>query len=244
MFTTRNLLSLSLSLSCAFSLSLAGCDGEPDEELVERAGGILQGGPPVSDYFIVTRPDTRRCASPVCGGWFVKRVNAELTRCGDGSWEPECHMYTFDLTGLGLGDDATMLFSEDFEQGRALVRGELIQRELDFDGLADVLVVEEGWGGVTGSEPEGHFSRLDLSPFACKDAHCGDFVQRVLNTNNISELAGVELAASGANPSEVEAGEAELADSGLLGVGSYTGEPGELSTFVASEFYSRVTPGQ
>ncbi|HMJ26230.1 MAG TPA: DUF6748 domain-containing protein, partial [Pyrinomonadaceae bacterium] len=31
--------------------------------------------------FYTVREDMRRCASPMCGGYFVKRVNLPLTRC-------------------------------------------------------------------------------------------------------------------------------------------------------------------
>ena len=31
-------------------------------------------------YLIVTRLDTRKCAYPMCGGYFVKAVNQALTR--------------------------------------------------------------------------------------------------------------------------------------------------------------------
>ena len=50
--------------------------------------GLLQGNPgfattPVefspSGYF-VARQDMRECVSPLCGGYFVKRVNSQLTR--------------------------------------------------------------------------------------------------------------------------------------------------------------------
>ena len=39
--------------------------------------------------FYAVRRDMRRCASPLCGGFFVKRVNFGSTRCGDGRWKSE-----------------------------------------------------------------------------------------------------------------------------------------------------------
>ena len=40
-------------------------------------------------YFIVTRIDARKCAYPLCGGYFVKAVNSPLTRCADGKLAKE-----------------------------------------------------------------------------------------------------------------------------------------------------------
>jgi len=31
-----------------------------------------------SSTFYLVRPDLRRCASPMCGGYFVRRVNSDL----------------------------------------------------------------------------------------------------------------------------------------------------------------------
>ena len=47
-------------------------------------------------------PDMRDCLSPMCGGWFVERVNHPTLRCLDGSVAAQCYVLEVDWTALGL----------------------------------------------------------------------------------------------------------------------------------------------
>ncbi|MFM7276035.1 MAG: DUF6748 domain-containing protein, partial [Gammaproteobacteria bacterium] len=42
-------------------------------------------------YFEV-RKDLRRCVSPLCGGFWLRRLNAQMTRCADGAMQRECYV--------------------------------------------------------------------------------------------------------------------------------------------------------
>jgi hypothetical protein len=44
-----------------------------------------------SDFFTI-REDLRKCASPMCGGYFVKRVNQPTTLCANGRNMSECYV--------------------------------------------------------------------------------------------------------------------------------------------------------
>ncbi len=47
--------------------------------------------------FFTARPDFRKCATPMCGGYFVKAVNKKRTRCADGTEQRECYVAELDL---------------------------------------------------------------------------------------------------------------------------------------------------
>jgi len=49
--------------------------------------------------FYSVRPDYRRCVSPLCGGYFVKRVNQSRTRCVNGRLMSECYVAEIDWNG-------------------------------------------------------------------------------------------------------------------------------------------------
>src|SRR6476661_6013307 len=94
-----------------FGLSIAsfcfagGCASAPSDEdasesLAESEDGLSIGAN--AGFYIVTHRDLRRCASPMCGGVFVKRVNADQTRCVDGSLQSECYVESIQLGGMGL----------------------------------------------------------------------------------------------------------------------------------------------
>ncbi|MBD2249122.1 DUF6748 domain-containing protein, partial [Nostoc sp. FACHB-888] len=46
-------------------------------------------------YYTVRR-DFRRCASPICGGYFIKQVNLKATPCLDGVFRSECYVSAID----------------------------------------------------------------------------------------------------------------------------------------------------
>jgi hypothetical protein len=48
--------------------------------------------PAGDDIYYTIRRDLRRCISPLCGGWFISRVNKKQTRCADGSRANECYV--------------------------------------------------------------------------------------------------------------------------------------------------------
>ena len=74
----------SLFLASLLTLSLPACGGQTadatddaslDDDKADRTGSG-------SSYYLI-RPDLRRCASPMCGGSFVERVNFATTTCVD-----------------------------------------------------------------------------------------------------------------------------------------------------------------
>jgi hypothetical protein len=47
--------------------------------------------PPASVWYSLRR-DARKCASPVCGGYFIDALNRKNTRCADHSLKSECYV--------------------------------------------------------------------------------------------------------------------------------------------------------
>ncbi|HMV68548.1 MAG TPA: hypothetical protein PKA64_16985 [Myxococcota bacterium] len=67
-------------------------------------------------------PDLRDCLYPMCGGWFVARVNQAQMRCPNGSMAAQCYVLEIDWPALGLDPaDETALIAEAY-QDRVLVR--------------------------------------------------------------------------------------------------------------------------
>ena len=50
-------------------------------------------------YYTVRR-DFRRCASPICGGYFIKQVNLKATPCLNGVFRSECYVSAIDWSSL------------------------------------------------------------------------------------------------------------------------------------------------
>lgn len=240
---TSNLL-IGLMAATAF----LGCRAAPDD--LKESEPVAESEQPAvlaTSYFIVTHPDYRKCAYPFCGGWFVKAVNRRGTRCADGNVDTECHATELDVSKIQLSADEEAKFEGAFGASHALVRGHLTRVKDGFGNLVDTLVANEAWVGVAGSTATGTFYGVSDSGIVCITYPCPSFHEIKLNTNAQQNIHGVDLAASGAAPKDVQTGFDELFASGILvaGVhGTITGPAGQGTEIVASEFYSRVKPSQ
>jgi hypothetical protein len=196
-----------------------------------------------SGYFVVTRPDYRRCMSPMCGGYFVKRVNASKTRCMDGTYASECYVGSIDTSALGLADDSP--FDGQLRSGQALVRAQFAPEAGQFTSIAK-LVAAEGWLGRSLSAPSGTFYRLTPSGVRCIGAPCPSYAEGKLNSAKKGMIHELDLAST---PTPVKSAVIDEAmgdvasPSGILVAGDHRSFKGQLGTgtkLVASEFYTRV----
>src|SRR5688572_21550681 len=76
-------------------------DATPEaNEAVELSGATQSLSVPPVEYFQLTR-DLRRCASPLCGGFWLSAVNRLATRCSDGSYRSRCYVAEADFRAAG-----------------------------------------------------------------------------------------------------------------------------------------------
>jgi hypothetical protein len=195
-----------------------------------------------SSYFILTHLDFRRCASPICGGYFVRAVNLRRTLCAGGNRAEECHAFRLDFSSSGLDPQAAESFERElFAQQHGLVRGSLVRRPVTPSGLfEEVLVVTEAWAGQARSKPAGTSYRPSPSGRLCFTTPCDAYHGKKLNVGNIRAFNAVNLATSGAPPDAVEAGLEALAEGQLLAVGAAVPVTRRYQDFRASEFYLRL----
>ena len=182
--------------------------------------------------FYSIRRDLRRCASPMCGGYFIKLVNQSRTRCANGRSMSECYVATIEWNRQPEPDN-----------DGALVRGKLISRG-DRRGRYGVLDAREVWLPASGNQASGTFFRVRDRGIRCIAAPCETHHEAKLNTSVSRNVAGVDLA--GANASENAVSEALTAmtgPDGMLVSGSHepvTGPAGRSQTLKATQFYLRA----
>jgi hypothetical protein len=165
-----------LALS-ALTLPLVGCaadaasDEDSEGEAVEATEEGLSGNPSNFGYFIVTRRDMRRCMAPLCGGYFVKRVNQATTKCADGKMAEDCYVPGIELKNIGLSAREEADFRGAVESGKALVKGAIYKKT--WNGVVlGTLKANEGWLGASGATPDGTFYRAAPSGITCVKAPC------------------------------------------------------------------------
>ncbi len=182
--------------------------------------------------FYTLRPDFRRCAAPLCGGYFIKRVNQAVTRCADGRNMSECYVASIDW------NNAT-----EVPINRALLRGSLSRRSTP-QGKFGVLKVDEVWQAATDNKSSTEFYRARDLGVRCIAAPCLSHHEAKLNTTMSRKIAGVDIAFVGAAEEAIsEATKAMTSDEGMLVAGTHTtitGPGGAAQMLKATQFYLRT----
>ena len=209
--------------------------------------------PPVlvtrDSYLIVTHQDLRKCAYPMCGGYFVKAVNAASTRCADGTQQKECHAVQLYTQALGWTPEQQATFEAQFVKGKALVRGYL---EPAPAGLytADRLTITEGWQAQGTRSAVGAFYGVKNTGIVCITTPCPSLAATKLNVMAPVVNPSLDLTPSGASDKQIAAANEALNTTGILTAGvivpfrvtSIAGKPRRDPRLLASEFYLPAKP--
>lgn len=210
--------------------------------------------PPVAEtkgsYLIVTRQDFRKCAYPMCGGYFVKAVNQARTRCADGTLQAECHAVQLNARALGWTDEQRIAFDAQFAQGKALVRGVLEPAPAGFY-TANQLTITEAWSAQGEKKPMGAFYGVKSTGIVCITTPCPSLAATKLNTLAKPSNPSLDLSPSGVDDKGLEAAYEALGNSGILAsgvivpmkvTGTLDGRPRREMRLIANQFYLPAKP--
>jgi hypothetical protein len=182
--------------------------------------------------FYSFRRDLRRCASPLCGGYFIRLVNQSRTRCANNRFQRECYVASIEWNGQTQPDNE-----------RALLRGSMRTRG-DRKGRYGVLHVSEVWHAASSNQPGGSFYRVRDLGIKCITHPCETHHEATLNSSAHRNVAGVELAGAGASDELLnQANEAMTSQDGILVSGFHSpvrGPAGRSQMLKATQFYLRA----
>jgi hypothetical protein len=194
------LLSLALIPACASSTTDELAGETPDDEALDgKADGAVDG---VYTYFEVTA-DLRKCASPVCGGFFLDRLNRSTTTCHDGSSQTACYTPVLDMSQSGLPDSALDKLVGKANQGaasagvHAIVRGRFAKTNTTTPRPEmGRFIVTEVWLSQTDAVSDGVFAKIKDAGIRCIAAPCSSTIEKGLNTSRSAMIAEVDFAQS------------------------------------------------
>ena len=159
------LLSLSLSVLAACASEgeydeLAGETPADDVANADGKGDVAADG--VYTYYSL-RADTRRCASPFCGGDFLERLNRTSTVCHDGkAISGACYTPELDFSESGLKQEVIDQLRLKAGEGaigegvKAIVRGRFAKMGTGKVGAElGRFIVTEAWVAQTGAATDG-----------------------------------------------------------------------------------------
>lgn len=186
-----------------------------------------------SNYFTIRR-DLRRCASPMCGGYFVRRVNQPRTLCANGRYAADCYVAEIDWNSHG-----------QVEPNRALIRGDIVGNMNSRFGRLGRFRVRESWEAAGSSAPSGDFFNVRDLGIRCITHPCLTHHEARLNTTVSRNVAGVELNGAGATDAAIQQAFTALTSrEGILVSGSHhpvVGPAGRAQALRASQFYLRAS---
>jgi eight-cysteine-cluster-containing protein len=235
------------------SLTVAACATD-DTTTDDLAGTTAQDGADVDGkadasgvytYFTIER-DMRKCASPMCGGHFVSRVNLSDTHCADGSWQSSCYVADLDMSGLGLADADLAKVMDYADQGnsRVLLKGTVNKKKINGKTFG-VFKATEAWINGTASTPDGVFVKVHDAGIRCIAAPCESTQELKLNSSRTAMIAGLDFAPSGAGDREIEELSYKLFSDGYIVAGDrYTvKENGRTAKGrTVTQYWTRVLP--
>lgn len=219
-------------LCVTLPLSLWACGPDVDQpttgELTSDTADEIQGGS--AGYFSIRR-DQRRCASPMCGGFWVARLNEATTRCpGESTPQAECYIAELDTTQLG---------PQAVGYGFDVVRGRLSRRTFGQIGRFAVLNASEGWTAATPDAPTGGFVKLIDTGVQCVTTPCFNIRQARLNTGSERTISELDTSALALTVEQQAALLEGLATDGVLAAGVNRSRPRRGVAWVASQVYLR-----
>ncbi|MDJ0697504.1 DUF6748 domain-containing protein [Mastigocoleus sp. MO_188.B34] len=194
-------------------------------------------------YYTVRR-DFRKCASPICGGFFIKQNNLKATPCLDGIFRDQCYVSSIDWSGLKLGLDE-LLKLQNQDPSRLLLRGSIVPVEFPGIGEFGELKVKEAFITATDTPRKGTFVVLKNNGIVCVTTPCFSTDKFVLNKPNSSQVSSIDLSQTDGTAEQIEAARKEIFAKGLIVVGRIKNvddlDPTKRDIkFVGKQFYLRV----
>jgi hypothetical protein len=199
-FLRTSLVSLLFSSS-----SFLGCGfAEPIEtgEIEASPAQLQVTREPHSATYYIGRVDTRRCAFPMCGGFFLSAVNQRQTRCPRGTLSDECYVSNLDFSRFDGSTESEAVIRDamgfDLKTTRVVLRGTLQPAILG----AGSLRVDMAWIATDTQEVWGTFYKTWVNGVVCVAAPCPSYDQEILNTGRDVSFHGFDFDAVPAHSSD------------------------------------------
>ena len=135
---------------------------------------------PFKNYFVAI-PDLRKCASPMCGGAWVSKVNRKQMRCPDGTKAESCYVWNVDF------DSVT---DQNIIDGKTLLQGDFEKTSFGNDLTFYQLVAKAAYSPLFDENPKrGFFGLLYNTGIVCITQPCPSLKIQKLNKKREANVA-------------------------------------------------------
>jgi hypothetical protein len=210
-----------MTLPSALICALASCSsasaapepsaGAPIDQAQAAPDGTAASATAAAPAYFSIRADLRRCAYPMCGGWFVSRLNSATTQCHDGTIATSCYTPVLDWANSGLGDAQQAALSDAAHHAAlssgvyAIVYGQLAPTNTTTPNpTLGRFVVSEAWVAEGDVVSSGTFVKVKDNGKRCFAAPCPNLTETTLNTPQATDIAEVDWTPSGLTDAQIE----------------------------------------
>lgn len=228
----------------AFGSMVAACapaDESVTTDTSDVSDNAIKGDSVTGDtVYVVTGRDYRKCAAPMCGGFFVKAVNKLKTTCIDGTKQPECYVAAIDDAALGLSGAQREKFLADLEAGQHIAAATIAPLDDTHPGIGK-LALSKGYEDASANETTGAYFLVQSSGIVCITTPCPTISTTRLNTGTQRNVTDVDFSSLGVSQDAIEKALAMINQSSLIVSGRIVAQGNEVR-LVASDFFTTVEP--
>jgi hypothetical protein len=141
------------------------------------------------------KPDYRKCAFPLCGGWYITPVNQYSLALEDSDEAYQhslllpnsIYVATINYKALGLTPDQIAKLEDSLRRGQGLLRGVVKASTTKYS----TLIAQAAWTSPNTNTPVGPYLNVSSSGIVCITTPCPYFKAELINsffTTNFHEL--------------------------------------------------------
>jgi len=157
---------------------------------------------PTGTTYIV-KPDYRKCAFPMCGGWFLTPVNqySLQLQTEDEAYQSAAllpnsiYVAYINYKRLGLTEKEIAELNSAIHSEQALLRGAVINSPISGRVVTrtKTLVANGAWVGANKNTPVGPYLKISSTGIVCITTPCPYFKAGLINSDYISEFHDLSL---------------------------------------------------
>jgi len=172
-----------------------GC-GAPASELDGADEVSVDEARTTGEQYFSVRRDTRRCAAPLCGGFWLSRVGASSTLCADGRRAAECYVPDLVVRDLSEAQHDAVRGAAHFSARRVFLRGRI---------EATRAAATQAWVAPPTADSLTTTLRLAFRPTCAPNQRCAGAVSEALSNGRTTILASIDLARASGSAAEIAA---------------------------------------
>lgn len=176
------------------------------------------------------KPDYRKCAFPLCGGWYLTPVNQYSLhlQTEDEAYESAAllpntiYVASINYKRLGLNEKQIAELKAAMRSEQALLRGNVIS-DAAKNKLAPrgkTLVVDSAWVGANKNPPVGPYLNITSTGIVCITTPCPYFKAEVINSNYASEIHDLNFEKAALDPDQQAKAWEAVSTTGLIITGT------------------------